>query len=104
MVLSPFSGSYSFFMTTLAVQKQTQACSLGCVPCRAKAPLLVHDEKAREEALLQVARAEAQAAEAAAKAAEAAKAAKEAEAAAAARQAEIKEHKPELDHIMVALL
>jgi len=75
--------------------------SLGCVPCRSKAPFLVHDDKAREEALLKASRAEAQAAEAAAKAVEAAKIAKAAEEVAAARQAEISAHKPQLDHIMV---
>lgn len=78
--------------------------SLGCVPCRSKAPFLVHDDKAREEALLKASRAEAQAAEAAAKAVEAAKIAKAAEEVAAARQAEISAHKPQLDHIMVVFL
>ena len=76
-------------------------CSLGCVPCRAKAPFLVHDDKAREEALLEASHAEARAAAAAAKAAEAAKAVTAAAEAEAARQAEISAHKPQLDHVMV---
>ncbi len=95
------SNSAIHFIQIRVYCYQQFECSLGCVPCRAKAPILVHDEKSRQEALLQASLAEARAIEAAAKAAEAAKAAKEAEAAAAARQSEIKAHKPELDHIMV---
>jgi hypothetical protein len=61
----------------------------------------VHDNKAREEALLEASRAEARAAAAAAKDAEAAKALAAAAEAEAARQAEISAHKPQLDHVMV---
>ena len=61
----------------------------------------MHDDKAREEALLEASHAEARAAAAAAKAAEAAKAVTAAAEAEAARQAEISAHKPQLDHVMV---